>query len=359
MQFDQLKRREFITLLGGAAAAWPLASRAQQAAMPVVGYLHVGSPGVTPDRLAAVRRGLSEVGFVENRNIAIEYRWADNQSDRLTELAADLIRRRVSVIVAPGGTLAAVAAKSLTTTIPIVFSGSVDPVQSGLVQSLNRPGLNITGITDMTSDIAGKQIGLLHELLPGAVRFALLVNPNGASTEATMMEVRSAASAIGREIDVLRAATHGEIDTAFATLTQKGTNALLVGPNPLFSARRVQLATLAIRHVLPTIHSQREFAEAGGLMSYGPSFTDRERQLGVYAGRILKGEKPADLPILRASKFEFVINLQSAKILGLKIPPTLLARADEKQLLEAEGHFTGTADHRGTNDPSQARDHRP
>jgi putative tryptophan/tyrosine transport system substrate-binding protein len=324
-----MKRRTFITLLGGAAAAWPLAARAQQPAMPVIGYLHVGSPEATPDRLAAVRRGLSEVGFVEGRNMAIEYRWADNQNDRLTELAADLIRRRVAVIVAPGGTLAALMAKTLTTTIPIVFSGSVDPVQAGLVQSLNRPGGNITGITDMASDVAGKQLGLLHELLPGAVRFALLVNPGGASAEATILEVRSAASAIGRQIDVLRAHTNGEIDTAFATLTQMASNALLVSPNPLFSTRRVQLATLAIRYAMPTIHSQREFAEAGGLMSYGSNFRDRERQLGVYAGRILKGEKPADLPVLRASKFEFVINLQTAKILDLEMPPTLLARADE------------------------------
>ena len=323
-----MKRRQFITLLGG-AAAWPLAARAQQPVMPVIGYLHIGSPEVLPDRLAAVRRGLSEVGFVEGRNIAIEYRWADNQNDRLSELAADLIRRHVNIIVAPGGTRAALAAKGLTTTIPIVFSASVDPVQSGLVQSLNRPGGNVTGITDMATDVAGKQLELLHELLPGAVRFALLVNPSGASTEVTITEVQSAASAMGRQIEVLRVRTPGEIDTAFKTLKQKEADALLVSPNPLFSTRRVQLASLAIRHAVPTIHSQREFAESGGLMSYGSSFTDRERQLGVYAGRILKGEKPADLPVLRASKFEFVINLQTAKVIDLDVPPTLLARADE------------------------------
>ena len=323
-----MNRRSLITLLGG-AAAWPLAARAQQPAMPVIGYLHVASPEVLPDRLAAVRRGLSEVGFVEGRNIAIEYRWADNQNDRLSELAADLIRRHVNIIVAPGGTRAALAAKGLTTTIPIVFSASVDPVQSGLVQSLNRPGGNVTGITDMATDVAGKQLELLHELLPGAVRFALLVNPSGASTEVTITEVQSAASAMGRQIEVLRVRTPGEIDTAFKTLKQKEADALLVSPNPLFSTRRVQLASLAIRHAVPTIHSQREFAESGGLMSYGSSFTDRERQLGVYAGRILKGEKPADLPVLRASKFEFVINLQTAKVIDLDVPPTLLARADE------------------------------
>jgi putative ABC transport system substrate-binding protein len=323
-----VNRRSLITLLGG-AAAWPLAARAQQPAMPVIGYLHVASPEVLPDRLAAVRRGLSEVGFVEGRNIAIEYRWADNQNDRLSELAADLIRRHVNIIVAPGGTRAALAAKGLTTTIPIVFSASVDPVQSGLVQSLNRPGGNVTGITDMATDVAGKQLELLHELLPGAVRFALLVNPSGASTEVTITEVQSAASAMGRQIEVLRVRTPGEIDTAFRTLKQKEADALLVSPNPLFSTRRVQLASLAIRHAVPTIHSQREFAESGGLMSYGSSFTDRERQLGVYAGRILKGEKPADLPVLRASKFEFVINLQTAKVIDLDVPPTLLARADE------------------------------
>ena len=323
-----MKRRAFIRLVGG-AATWPLVARAQQPVMPVIGYLHIGSPEVLPDRLAAVRRGLSEVGFVEGRNIAIEYRWADNQNDRLSELAADLIRRHVNIIVAPGGTRAALAAKSLTTTIPIVFSASVDPVQSGLVQSLNRPGGNVTGITDMATDVAGKQLELLHELLPGAVRFALLVNPSGASTEVTITEVQSAASAMGRQIEVLRVRTPGEIDTAFKTLKQKEADALLVSPNPLFSTRRVQLASLAIRHAVPTIHSQREFAESGGLMSYGSSFTDRERQLGVYAGRILKGEKPADLPVLRASKFEFVINLQTAKVIDLDVPATLLARADE------------------------------
>jgi putative ABC transport system substrate-binding protein len=324
-----MKRRAFITLLGGAAASWPLAARAQHRSMPVIGFLRNSTAAGSERLVSAFRRGLNEVGFVEGQNIAIEYRWADNQNDQLTEMAADLIRRRVSVIVAPGGTSAVLAVKTLTTTIPIVFSGSVDPVQSGLVQSLNRPGGNITGITDMASDIAGKQFGLLHELLPRAVRFALLVNPSGASTEATVLEVRSAASAINRQLDVYRAHTHAEIDTAFATLAQQGADALLVGPNPLFSTRRVQLATQAIRHAIPTIHSQREFAEVGGLMSYGSNFADRERQLGIYAGRILKGEKPADLPVLRASKFEFVINLQTAKILDLEVPPTLLARADE------------------------------
>jgi putative tryptophan/tyrosine transport system substrate-binding protein len=324
-----MRRREFVTLLGGAAAAWPLAVRAQQPAMPVIGYLHIGSAGARRDQVVAFQRGLSESGFVQGQNVSIEYRWVDNQYDRLPELVADLIRRSVAVIVAPEGTSATRAAKALTTTTPVVFSTSVDPVQTGLVASLNRPGGNITGVTDMSADVGGKQLGLLHELLPGAVRFALLVNPGGALAEPTIAEVQSAASAIGRQIDVLRARTHDDIDAAFTSLAQKRPDALMVGTNALFTDRRVQLVTLATRHAVPTIYSKREFTDAGGLMSYGSSIIDRERQLGVYTGRILKGEKPADLPVLRATKFEFVVNLQTAKTLGLDMPPTLLARADE------------------------------
>jgi ABC-type uncharacterized transport system substrate-binding protein len=323
-----MRRREFITLLGG-ATAWPLAARAQQPAMPVVGYLHVGSSAESRDRVAAFHRGLNELGFVEGRNVAIEYRWADNQFDRLPELAADLIRRGVVVIATPAGADTALVVKSLTTTIPIVFSTGVDPVQTGLVRSLNQPGGNVTGVTDVAVDLGGKRLGLLHELLPGAVRFALLVTPGITSGETTIAEVESAASAIGRQIEILRASTNLDIDAAFARLAQKRADALLVAPQVLFSTRRVQVITLAARHAVPTMYYQREYVEAGGLMSYGSSIIDRERQLGVYTGRILKGEKPTDLPVLRAVKFEFVINLQTAKTIDLDVPPTLVARADE------------------------------
>jgi putative tryptophan/tyrosine transport system substrate-binding protein len=324
-----VKRREFITLLGGAATAWPLAARAQQSAMPVIGYLHVGTSAESRDRVAAFHRGLKELGFVEGRNVAIEYRWADNQNDRLPELAADLIRRGVAVIAAPAGADSARVVKGLTTTIPIVFSTGVDPVQTGLVRSLNQPGGNATGVADLAVGVAGKRLGLLHELLPGAVRFVLLVTPGTTSGESTIAEVESAAAAIGRQVEVLSATTKLDIDAAFAKLAQKRADALLVAPQILFSTRRVQLVTLAARHAVPTMYYQREYVETGGLMSYGSSIIDRERQLGVYTGRILKGEKPADLPILRAVKFEFVINLQTAKTIGPDMPPTLVARADE------------------------------
>src|SRR6516164_8784783 len=323
-----MRRREFITLLGG-AAAWPVAARAQQPGRPVIGYLHVGSSSASRDRVAAFHRGLKELGFEEGRNVAIEYRWADNQTDRLPELATDLIRRGVAVIAAPSGAESTTVVKGLTTTIPIVFSTGVDPVETGLVRSLNQPGGNATGVADLSVGVVGKRLGLLHELLPRAERFALLVTPGIRSGESTIEEVKSAAAAIGRQIDVLSATTNLDIDAAFASLAQKRADALLVAPQVLFSTRRVQLVTLAARHAVPTMYYQREYVEAGGLMSYGSSIIDRERQLGVYTGRILKGEKPADLPILRAVKFEFVINLQTAKTIGLDVPPTLLARADE------------------------------
>jgi putative tryptophan/tyrosine transport system substrate-binding protein len=322
-------RRAFITLLGGAAAAWPLVARAQQPAMPVIGYIHPGSLESRRDQVAAFQRGLNETGFVEGRNVAIEYRWADNQFDRVPELAADLIRRGVAVIAAPAGADTAPMVKTLTTTIPIVFSTGVDPVKTGLVLSLNQPGGNATGVADLGVGVVGKRLGLLHELLPGAEHFALLVTPGIPSGESTIAEVKSAAAAIGRQIDVLSVATSLDIDAAFASLVQKRTDALLVAPQVLFSTRRVQLITLAARHAVPTMYFQREYVEAGGLMSYGSSIIDRERLLGVYTGRILKGAKPADLPILRAVKFEFVINLQTAKTIGLDVPPTLVARADE------------------------------
>ena len=291
MQGDHLQRREFIMLVGG-AAAWPLAARAQQA-MPVIGYLD--SAAASRDRIAAFQRGLNEQGFVDGRNVATEYRWADNRYDRLPDLANDLIRHRVAVIIASTAP-AALAAKSVDTTIPIVFGTSLDPVQSGLVQSLNRPGGNLTGFTDMASDVAGKQLGLLHELLPAAARFALLVDPAAPGTaERWIAEINSAASAIGIPLEVLRARDSGEIDATFAMLAQnqKRADALVVANQTLFVVRRIQLVTFAARHALPAIYSEREYAEAGGLMTYGSSFSDRQRQLGIYTGRILKGEKPS------------------------------------------------------------------
>jgi putative ABC transport system substrate-binding protein len=323
-----MKRREFITLLGG-AATWPLAARAQQPAMPVVGFLYPGAPEANANLVAAFRKGLSETGYVEGQNVAIEYRWADNQYDRLPAMAADLVRRQVAVIAAAASTAAAVAAKAATKTIPIVFSGGGDPVQTGLVASLNRPGGNVTGISSMNVELGAKRLGILHELLPSATRFAVLVNPNSPLTEPFVADVRAAAGAIGRSIEVLTASTNREIDAAFANLVQKRAEALVILPDPLFINRRVQLATLAVRHALPAIYPFREDAEAGGLMSYGSSLGYAFHQAGIYTGRILKGEKPADLPISRATKFEFVINLQTAKLLGLDIRPSLLAIADE------------------------------
>jgi putative ABC transport system substrate-binding protein len=323
-----LGRRKFLASLGG-AAAWPLAARAQQPAMPMVGYFTLGAPEQSASYVAPFRRGLSEVGYVEGQNVAIEYRWAHNEVGRLPELATDLVRRRVAVIATPSMP-AALAAKAATTTIPIVFSSAGDPVQTGLVASLNRPGGNVTGISDMGVELAAKRLGLLHELLPGAERFAALVNrTTSPSIELLISEVQTAASAIGRQIEVFNVSTNRDIDTAFTNLVRKRIDALLVGPQVLFRDRRAQILTLAARHVVPVMYPDREFAEAGGLMSYGSSVTERERQAGIYTGRVLKGEKPGDLPILRASNFEFVINLQTARIIGLEVPPTLLARADE------------------------------
>jgi putative tryptophan/tyrosine transport system substrate-binding protein len=325
MELDQLKRRGFFALLGG-AATWPLAASAQQAAMPVIGFLFGGSPETSANFVVAFRKGLGEAGYVEGQNVAIEYLWTHNENDRLPELAADLVRRRVTVIVTPNFIAAALAAKAATATIPIVFGGGFDPVQAGLVASLNQPGGNLTGVSFMSVETGGKRLGLLHELLPGAARFAMLVNPTNPNAEPNITEARAATSVIGRQIEVLTASTNRDIDTAFASLRA---DALLVSPEPLFTTRRVQLVTLAARHAVPTMYYIREFAEIGGLMSYGPNLADQYRQVGVYTGRILKGEKPADLPILRPTTFEFVINLQTAKTLGLEVPPTLLARADE------------------------------
>jgi putative ABC transport system substrate-binding protein len=322
-----MRRREVIALLGG-AAAWPLAARAQQSGIPIVGYLNGGSPEASANQVAAFRQGLSEGGYVDGRNVAIEFRWAHNENVRLPELAADLARRRVAVIAVVASTPAAFAAKAATATIPIVFFTGGDPVQLGLVASLNRPGGNVTGVTSMNAELGAKRLGLLHELLPGAAPFALLVNPKNPTSDAMITDVRAAATAIGRQVEVLTASTHRDIDTVFASL-QKRVAAVSVSPDVLFLARRTQVVTLAVYHRVPAVFAFREDAEAGGLMSYGSSITASSRQVGVYTGRILKGEKPADLPVQLAAKFEFIINLQIAKLLGLEVPPTLLARADE------------------------------
>ena len=327
-----MRRREFISLLGG-AASWPVAARAQQTTMPVVGYLYAGSAGPNANLAEAFRKGLRETGYIDGQNVTIEYRWADNVLDRLPELAADLVRRQVAVIATPGSAAAALAAKAATTKIPIIFGIGTDAIQAGLVASLNRPGGNVTGVSYMQAELAAKQIGLLHELLPEATRFAVLVNPtNPLVTGPIVTDLEAATSAIGGQIEVYPASTIRDIDTAFGRLIQKRADALLVSPGPLFGNRRVQLATLTARHALPTMYYDREFAEVGGLMSYGTSLSDQYRQTGIYTGRTgraLKGERPADLPVLRATNFEFVINLQTARTLGLEVPPTLLARADE------------------------------
>ena len=324
-----MKRREFITLLGGAAAMWPLALRAQQPAMPVIGLLHPGSPEANARFVAGFRKGLAETGYVEGRNILIEYRWGHGESTRLPELAADLVSRAANVIVTPGGVAAALAAKAETATIPIVFVIGVDPVQAGLVVSLNRPGGNVTGITSMNSGLAAKQLGLLHQLLQRDARFVVLVNSSNPQIRLAVADVKAAAAAMGQPLDIVIAKTNREITPAFKEAVQKRADAILISPDPLFSSRPVQLATLAARHAMPAIYALREFAESGGLISYGSNFTDMFRQAGTYVARILKGEKPADLPILQATKFELVINLQTAEVLGLAVPPSLLAIADE------------------------------
>jgi putative tryptophan/tyrosine transport system substrate-binding protein len=324
-----MRRRDFITLLGGAAAAWPVAARAQQPPMPVIGYLYSGAPEAGAPMLAAFRKGLSEVGFSEGRNVEIEYRWANNEPERLPELAADLVRRRVTVIVSPGTSPATLAAKASTTTIPIIFRTGGDPIELGLVTSLNRPGGNVTGVGAMSAEVGTKRLGILHQLLPNAPRFAALVNPNDASAQPVIKTLQAAASAIGRQVDLLNANNRHDIDVAFASLIKQRTDALLVAPQGLFINRRVQIVTQAARRAVPAIYPAREFAEIGGLMSYGSNAMEQFRQTGIYTGRVLKGEKPAEMPILLASKFEFVINVQTAKVLNLEIPPTLLALADE------------------------------
>jgi len=331
MQFAQLKRREFITLLGGAVATLPHAARAQQSSMPVIGFFNHGTPEGTAQFVTAFRKGLSESGYVEGQNVTVEYRWGYNDNKLLPELAADLIRRRVSVIAAPMSTSAALAAKAATTTIPIVFGTGGDPMQIGLVTSFNRPGGNITGVSVLSWQMAGKRLEWLHELLPTATRFAVLINPEtqGGLPETFINESRIAAATLGLQIDILNASANPNIDTALAEAAEKKVQGLLVTPELLFNNRRVQLVALTLRYVIPTIFPWREAVQTGGLMSYGASFSDGYRQVGIYTGRVLKGEKVGDLPVMQASKFELVINLHTAKILGLTLPPTLLASADE------------------------------
>jgi len=322
-------RREFVALLGG-AAAWPIAARAQQPAMPVIGFLHPASPESYADQLRAFRQGLKEAGFVEGENVVIEYRWAEGQNDQLPALADELVRRRVAVIAAAGGPNSALAAKAATTTVPIVFVTGQDPVRLGLVTSLARPGGNLTGINFFTVELAAKRLELLRELLPGAMRIAVFVDPATASTtESTLRDVEAAARVMRLQIQVLKVGTSREIEAAFTSFVGERPDAIFVGISAFFTARRVQLAQLAARHAVPAIYPDRLHAEVGGLISYGASLTDTYRQVGIYTGRILKGAKPADVPVVQSSKFELVINHPTARMHGLTVPPSLLARADE------------------------------
>jgi putative ABC transport system substrate-binding protein len=325
-----MRRREFITLVGGAAAAWPMAARAQQPAMPVIGFLDSRTPEALMERLRGFRQGLKEIGYLEGENVTVVYRWAENQIDRLPALAADLVRRPVDVIVSSGGPAPTFAAKSATTTIPIVFTAAEDPVKRGIVASLARPGGNLTGINFLNLELAAKTLELLHELVPAAVRIVVLVNPiSTMNTESMLREIEPAARALGLQIQIAHASTSREIDVALAAFERNRPDALFVNGDPFLNSRRVQLVLLAGYYRIPAIYSGREFAEAGGLMSYGSDITDAYRQQGVYVGRILKGSKPADMPIVQSTKFELVINAQTARMLHLAVSPSLLARADE------------------------------
>jgi putative tryptophan/tyrosine transport system substrate-binding protein len=323
-----MRRREFITLIGG-AAAWPLVARAQQPAIPVIGLLSSRSPGEAAPSVAALRAGLAKVGYVEGQNVTIEYRWAEGHYDRLPALAVELTRRQVAVIVAMGGEPSALAAKAATQTIPIVFNSGGDPVKLGIVASLNRPGGNATGVSMLFVELGPKQLEMLHKLVPKVAVIAVLVNPTMASAEKETQDALAAGRALGKQVHIVTASREGEIGTAFGDLVKHGAGALLVAPDPFFFARREHLVALAAHHAVPAIYFAREFPEAGGLMSYGTSVADVYQQVGIYAGRILKGEKPADLPVVQPTKFELVIKLKTAKALGLEVPPDLLAIADE------------------------------
>ena len=324
-----MRRRDLITLVGGAAAAWPLAAQAQQPAMPVIGFLHSQTPDALAERLRGLRRGLKDTGYVEGESVAIDYRWAENQNDRLPALAADLVRRQVAVIAAIGPP-PALAAKAATTTIPIVFAVPDDPVRLGLVASLSRPGSNATGINFFVAELIAKRLELLRELVPAAVRVAVLVNPDDTQiTPLILRDVEAAARAMGLQIQVVRASTSREINAVFASFARERPDALFLGADPFFTTRRMQLTHLASRHAIPAVYSVRDYVDAGGLISYGTDVTDAWRQVGVYAGRILKGAKPADLPVMQINKFELVINAQAATMLGLAVPSSLLATADE------------------------------
>jgi putative tryptophan/tyrosine transport system substrate-binding protein len=325
-----MQRREFITFLGGAAAAWPLAARAQQPALPVVGFIRDGSADASAHFVAAFRKGLNETGYVEGQNVTVEYHWLEGHYDRLPALMADLVRRQVAVIATPGTPLATLAAKAATATIAIVFGVGDDPVKLGLVASLAQPGGNATGINSFVQEVVAKRLRLLHDLVPKAVRVAVLVNPANASTaEATLRDVQQAAPTIGLQIQILNASTIGEIDAAFATFARERPDALFVAGDAFFASRRVQFATLTARDRIPSAYSVRELVEAGGLMSYGTDLANMFHQVGVYTGKILKGAKPADLAVTQATKFEFVINLQTARALGIEVPPGVLSIADE------------------------------
>jgi putative ABC transport system substrate-binding protein len=322
------RRREFIWLVGG-AVAWPLAARAQQQSMPVIGFLNSVSPQPFANYVAGFRAGLKEAGYIDGQNVTIEFRWAEGHYDRLPEMAADLVRHKVAVLVSTGGEPSVLAAKAATTTIPIVFTSGIDPIRAGIVSSLSRPGGNITGVYMFTSQIESKRLGLLRALVPGVQLIAVLLNPNRQDYTRQKGDVEEAARTIGQKIHLLLASNESEIDAAFATATQLRAGAMLVGADPFLNSQRDKIIALAARHAIPAIYEQREHALAGGLMSYGTNLSEGYRQAGVYAGRILKGEKPGDLPVVQSTKFEFVINLKTAKVLGIEVPPNLSAEADE------------------------------